>query len=140
MEKKVISKFANASNLFLNIGLIILNFCPIMAVKHAQSDSIRVVSIVSPFLTTYSISTIFLLLIPLVLNLLINITSFFMRNKWLNFLGLLFSIYDLVVFASLLFVFEFTLVGVILGLFLAMLMFALSIFKICINRNERGKI
>ncbi len=137
MKRSTISKTAYISNLLPIIGLIILNFCPIMVVKRAPSVSVRVDSLVCPFLTPYSVSTIFLLLIPLILYLLLTIISFFLQNKWLNFLELVFSIYVLIVSICLMFVFKFTLLGVIFGVFLTVLMVAISAFKIYINKYER---
>lgn len=140
MEKSTISKIANVSNLIPIIGLIILNFCPIIVMKRAQSDSIRVDSLVCPFLSPYSVSTVFLLLIPLILYLLLTVVSFFVRSKRLSFLGLLFSIYVLFISVCVLCVFKFTLAGAFLGLLFAMMMVALSVFKICVNRYERKNI
>ena len=140
MEKSTISKTACVANLLPIIGLIILNFCPIMVITHAPSPSVRVDSLVCPFLTPYSVSTIFLLLIPLVLYLFLTIISFFLQNKWLNFLGLVFSIYILIISICFMFVFKFTLLGVIFGVFLTVLMVVISAFRIYINKSERKNI
>lgn len=138
MGRSTISKTSCVSNLLPIIGLIILNFCPIMVVKRALSVSVRVNSLVCPFLTPYSVSTIFLLLIPLILYLLLTIISFFLQNKWLNCLGLVFSICVFIVSICLMFVFKFTLLGVIFGVFLTVLMVAISAFKIYINKYGRN--
>ena len=140
MERSTISKTACVANLLPIIGLIILNFCPIMVITHAPSPSVRVDSLGCPFLTPYSVSTIFLLLIPLVLYLLLTIISFFLQNKWLNFLGLVFSIYILIISICLTFEFKFTLLGVIFSVFLTVLMVVISTFRIYINKYERKNI
>ena len=140
MERRTISKTACVANLLPIIGLIILNFCPIMVITHAPSPSVRVDSLECPFLTPYSVSTIFLLLIPLVLYLLLTIISFFLQNQWLNFLGLVFSIYILIISICFMFEFKFTLLGVIFGVFLTVLMVVISAFRIYINKYERKNI
>ena len=140
MERSTISKTTCVANLLPIIGLIILNFCPIMVITHAPSPSVRVDSLECPFLTPYSVSTIFLLLIPLVLYLLLTIISFFLQNKWLNFLGLVFSIYILIISICFMFVFKFTLLGVIFDVFLTVLMVVISAFRIYINKYERKNI
>ena len=140
MGKSTISKTACVSNLLPIICLIILNFCPIMVITHAPSPSVRVDSLGCPFLTPYSVSTIFLLLIPLVLYLLLTIISFFLQNKWLNFLGLVFSIYILIISICFMFVFKFTLLGVIFGVFLTVLTVVISAFRIYINKYGRKNI
>lgn len=137
MKRNTISGIVYFFNLLSIIGLVILNFCPVMVMKRAQSDSVRVYSSVSPFLNVYSVSTVFLLLIPLILYFLLTIVSYFVRKKWLNILGLLLSIYVFTVFICMLFAFEFTSVGRIFGLLLTILMVASSGLEFYVGDNKR---
>ncbi|MDD7707629.1 MAG: hypothetical protein SOW65_02295, partial [Candidatus Enterosoma sp.] len=63
-----------------------------------------------------------------------------LQNKWLNFLGLVFSIYILIISICFMFVFKFTLLGVIFGVFLTVLTVVISAFRIYINKYERKNI
>lgn len=137
MKRNAISGIVYFFNLLSIIGLVILNFCPVMVMKRAQSDSVRVYSSVSPFLNVYSVSTVFLLLIPLILYFLLTIVSYFVRKKWLNLLGVLLSIYVFTVFICMLFAFEFTSVGRIFGLLLTILMVASSGLEFYVGDNKR---
>ena len=47
MKRNTISGIVYFFNLFSIIGLAILNFCPVIVMKRAQSDSIRFYSSVS---------------------------------------------------------------------------------------------
>lgn len=140
MKRNTASGIVYFFNLLSIIGLAILNFCPVMVMKRAPSDSIRVYSSVSPFLNVYSVSTVFLLLIPLILYFLLAIVSCFVRKMWLNILGLLLSICVFIVFICMLFAFEFTLAGRVFGLLLTILIVVSSGFELYLGKNIRGNL
>ncbi len=127
----------DAITAFLVFCMVILFFCPIIVIEHAPSPSERVRVLSSPFLTIYSFSSIFLLLIPLIAFFVITIISFFKKNKLLDILMLLLTLYINVVSVCFLYSFEFTLVGTIFVILICILMLVLSVVKICITARER---
>ena len=71
-------------NIAVAAGMIILFFCPILISTQAPDPSTRIETIVSPFLHIYSIATVFLLSIPLIVFIVINVLVLLMKKRILN--------------------------------------------------------
>ncbi len=120
------------------IGIIVLFFCPILIFKQISSPSSDATEIlVSPFLTVYSISTIFLILIPLLVCFVLDSVSFFSKSRVLDFIELLISLYVLVICICLFYTLRFSLLGMALTLFFAIVMFLASAIRIYLDKREK---
>lgn len=109
----------------LILGMIILFFCPILLLNTKEKPMVTI-----PFLNVYSVSTIFLLLIPLSLFLLTSILTFFFQTKIIRWIDLTFSLYLLAIAISYQFYFQFIFVGVFFAILLPSLMVLVAIINL----------
>lgn len=126
-------------NIVVAVGMIILFFCPILISTQAPDPSTRIETIVSPFLHIYSIATVFLLLIPLIAFIVINIIMLFVKKRILNWLNLLISLYVFVISICFIFNYEFIVLGIAFISIFISLMVILSISNLCIDEYKRRK-
>lgn len=140
MKKLNLYKLVNGITIALIIGMIVLFFCPILILSHAPSPTETNESLASPFLNGYTSATVFMLLIPLVVSLILHIVSFFVKNRILNCIELLMSIYVLSISIFFLAEYRFTVVGFVFTLFLTILMMASSIVKVVVFEYEKRRV
>ena len=122
-----ITKF---SGIVLSLLTILLWFCPIALITYAPNETTRVEKLVAPFLEVTLISSVFLILVPLIIFLIINIVDLFVNKKYLSFVEVFISIYLFVIqiiFQSLL---KFLVVGYILINFFSILLITSQIIHI----------
>ena len=122
-----ITKF---SGIVLSLLTILLWFCPIALITYAPNETTRVEKLVAPFLEVTLISSVFLILVPLIIFLIINIVDLFVNKKHLSFVEVFISIYLFVIqiiFQSLL---KFSVVGYILINFISILLITSQIIHI----------
>ena len=122
-----ITKF---SGIVLSLLTILLWFCPIALITYAPNETTRVEKLVAPFLEVTLISSVFLILVPLIIFLIINIVDLFVNKKYLSFVEVFISIYLFVIqiiFQSLL---KFSVVGYILINFFSILLITSQIIHI----------
>ena len=122
-----ITKF---SGIVLCLLTILLWFCPIALITYAPNETTRVEKLVAPFLEVTLISSVFLILVPLIIFLIINIVDLFVNKKHLSFVEVFISIYLFVIqiiFQSLL---KFSVVGYILINFFSILLITSQIIHI----------
>ena len=122
-----ITKF---SGIVLSLLTILLWFCPIALITYAPNETTRVEKLVAPFLEVTLISSVFLILVPLIIFLIINIVDLFVNKKHLSFVEVFISIYLFVIqiiFQSLL---KFSVVGYILINFFSILLITSQIIHI----------
>ena len=126
-------------NIVVAAGMIILFFCPILISTQAPDPSTRIETIVSPFLHIYSIATVFLLLIPLIAFIVINILMLLMKKRILNWLNLLISLYVFVISICFIFNYEFIALGIaFISIFISLMVIS-SICNLCIDEYKRRK-
>lgn len=126
-------------NIVVAAGMIILFFCPILISTQAPDPSTRIETIVSPFLHIYSIATVFLLLIPLIAFIVINIIMLFVKKRILNWLNLLISLYVFVISICFIFNYEFIVLGIaFISIFISLMVIS-SISNLCIDEYKRRK-
>ena len=126
-------------NIVVAAGMIILFFCPILISTQAPDPSTRIETIVSPFLHIYSIATVFLLLIPLIAFIVINIIMLFVKKRILNWLNLLISLYVFVISICFIFNYEFIVLGIaFISIFISLMVIS-SICNLCIDEYQRRK-
>ena len=126
-------------NIVVATGMIILFFCPILISTQAPDPSTRIETIVSPFLHIYSIATVFLLLIPLIAFIVINIIMLFVKKRILNWLNLLISLYVFVISICFIFNYEFIVLGIaFISIFISLMVIS-SISNLCIDEYKRRK-
>ena len=89
-----ITKF---SGIVLSLLTILLWFCPIALITYAPNETTRVEKLVAPFLEVTLISSVFLILVPLIIFLIINIVDLFVNKKYLSFVEVFISIYLFVI-------------------------------------------
>lgn len=141
METHNMSRWRTVTNITIAIqiiGIIVLFFCPILILKqisYPSSDATEI--LVSPFLTVYSISTIFLILIPLLVCFVLDSVSIFQKNRVLDFIELLISLYVLVICICLFYTLRFSLLGMALTLLFAIVMFLASATRIYLDKREK---
>ncbi len=140
MKKLNLYKSVNGVTIALIVGMIILFLCPILILSHAPSSTENNKSLASPFLNGYTSATVFMLLIPLVISLILHIVSFFVKNRILNCIELLMSIYVLSISIFFLAEYPFTVVGFVFTLFLTILMMASSIVKVVLLEYEKRRV
>ena len=126
-------------NIVVAAGMIILFFCPILISTQAPDPSTRIETIVSPFLHIYSIATVFLLLIPLIAFIVINIIMLFVKKRILNWLNILISLYVFVISICFIFNYEFIVLGIaFISIFISLMVIS-SISNLCIDEYKRRK-
>lgn len=126
-------------NIAVAAGMIILFFCPIIISTKAPDPSTRIETIVSPFLHIYSIATVFLLLIPLIVFIVINVLMLLMKKRILNWLNLLISLYVFVISICFIFNYEFIVLGIaFISIFISLMVIS-SICNLCIDEYKRRK-
>lgn len=140
MKKLNLYKLVNGITFALIVGMIVLFLCPILILSHAPSSTETNESLASPFLSGYTSATVFMLLIPLVISLILHIVSFFVKNRILNCIELLMSIYVLSISIFFLAEYQFTVVGFVFTLFLTILMMASSIVKVVVLEYEKRRV
>ena len=106
-----ITKF---SGIVLSLLTILLWFCPIALITYAPNETTRVEKLVAPFLEVTLISSVFLILVPLIIFLIINIVDLFVNKKYLSFVEVFISIYLFVIQIIFQSLFKFSVVGYIL--------------------------
>lgn len=126
-------------NIVVAAGMIILFFCPILISTQAPDPSTRIETIVSPFLHIYSIATVFLLLIPLIILIVIDVLILLMKKRILNWLNLLISLYVFVISICFIFNYEFITLGIVFISIFISLMVISSICNLCIDEYKRRK-
>lgn len=137
--KFIKNTYLSIINIAIAAGMIILFFCPILISTQAPDPSTRIETIVSPFLHIYSIATVFLLLIPLIAFIVINIIMLFVKKRILNWLNLLISLYVFVISICFIFNYEFIVLGIVFISIFISLMVILSISNLCIDEYKRRK-
>ncbi len=140
MKKLNLYKSVNGITIALIVGMIVLFLCPILILSQAPSSTENNESLASPFLNGYTSATVFMLLIPLVISLILHIVSFFVKNRILNCIELLMSIYVLSISIFFLAEYRFTVVGFVFTLFLTILMMASSIVKVVVLEYEKRRV
>ncbi len=140
MKKLNLYKSVNGITFALIVGMIVVFLCPILIMSHAPSPTENNESLASPFLNGYTSATVFMLLIPLVISLILHIVSFFVKNRILNCIELLMSIYVLSISIFFLAEYRFTVVGFVFTLFLTILMMASSIVKVVVLEYEKRRV
>lgn len=140
-KRKHYRTFVNIAIAIQIIGILILFFCPVLILRQASSPSSEAREVlVSPFLTVYSISTVFLLLIPLLVCFAFDLVSFFFDNRVLDFVELLLSIYVLVISVCFLCTLRFSLPGMVLTSVFTIVLFLMSAIRIYLNKKGKKKI
>ena len=114
-----ITKF---SGIVLSLLTILLWFCPIALITYAPNETTRVEKLVAPFLEVTLISSVFLILVPLIIFLIINIVDLFVNKKHLSFVEVFISIYLFVIQIIFQSLFKFSVVGYILINFFSILL------------------
>ena len=114
-----ITKF---SGIVLSLLTILLWFCPIALITYAPNETTRVEKLVAPFLEVTLISSVFLILVPLIIFLIINIVDLFVNKKYLSFIEVFISIYLFVIQIIFQSLFKFSVVGYILINFFSILL------------------
>ena len=122
-----ITKF---SGIVLSLLTIILWFCPIALITYAPNETTRVEKLVAPFLEVTLISSVFLILVPLIIFLIINIVDLFVNKKYLSFVEVFISIYLFVIQIIFQSLFKFSVVGYILINFFSILLITSQIIHI----------
>ena len=122
-----ITKF---SGIVLSLLTILLWFCPIALITYAPNETTRVEKLVAPFLEVTLISSVFLILVPLIIFLIINIVDLFVNKKYLSFVEVFISIYLFVIQIIFQSLFKFSVVGYILINFIAILLITSQIIHI----------
>ena len=126
-------------NIVVAAGMIILFFCPILISTQAPDPSTRIETIVSPFLHIYSIATVFLLLIPLIAFIVINIIMLLVKKRIMNWINLLRSLYVFVISICFIFNYEFIVLGIaFISIFISLMVIS-SISNLCIDEYKRRK-
>ena len=109
---------------------ILLWFCPIALITYAPNETTRVEKLVAPFLEVTLISSVFLILVPLIIFLIINIVDLFVNKKYLSFVEVFISIYLFVIQIIFQSLFKFSVVGYILINFFSILLITYQIIHI----------
>lgn len=122
-----ITKF---SGIVLSLLTILLWFCPIALITYAPNETTRVEKLVAPFLEVTLISSVFLILVPLIIFLIINIVDLFVNKKYLSFVEVFISIYLFVIQIIFQSLFKFSVVGYILINFISILLITSQIIHI----------
>ena len=122
-----ITKF---SGIVLSLLTILLWFCPIALITYAPNETTRVEKLVAPFLEVTLISSVFLILVPLIIFLIINIVDLFVNKKYLSFVEVFISIYLFVIQIIFQSLFKFSVVGYILINFFSILLIISKIIHI----------
>ena len=122
-----ITKF---SGIVLSLLTILLWFCPIALITYAPNETTRVEKLVAPFLEVTLISSVFLILVPLFIFLIINIIDLFANKKYLSFVEVFISIYLFVIQIIFQSLFKFSVVGYILINFFSILLITSQIIHI----------
>ena len=122
-----ITKF---SGIVLSLLTILLWFCPIALITYAPNETTRVEKLVAPFLEVTLISSVFLILVPLIIFLIINIVDLFVNKKYLPFVEVFISIYLFVIQIIFQSLFKFSVVGYILINFFSILLITSQIIHI----------
>ena len=122
-----ITKF---SGIVLSLLTILLWFCPIALITYAPNETTRVEKLVAPFLEVTLISSVFLILVPLIIFLIINIVDLFVNKKYLSFVEVFISIYLFVIQIIFQSLFKFSVVGYILINFFSILLIISQIIHI----------
>ena len=122
-----ITKF---SGIVLSLLTILLWFCPIALITYAPNETTRVEKLVAPFLEITLISSVFLILVPLIIFLIINIVDLFVNKKYLSFVEVFISIYLFVIQIIFQSLFKFSVVGYILINFFSILLITSQIIHI----------
>lgn len=122
-----ITKF---SGIVLSLLTILLWFCPIALITYAPNETTRVEKLVAPFLEVTLISSVFLILVPLIIFLIINIVDLFVNKKHLSFVEVFISIYLFVIQIIFQSLFKFSVVGYILINFFSILLITSQIIHI----------
>ena len=122
-----ITKF---SGIVLSLLTILLWFCPIVLITYAPNETTRVEKLVAPFLEVTLISSVFLILVPLIIFLIINIVDLFVNKKHLSFVEVFISIYLFVIQIIFQSLFKFSVVGYILINFFSILLITSQIIHI----------
>lgn len=122
-----ITKF---SGIVLSLLTILLWFCPIALITYAPNETTRVEKLVAPFLEVTLISSVFLILVPLFIFLIINIVDLFVNKKYLSFVEVFISIYLFVIQIIFQSLFKFSVVGYILINFFSILLITSQIIHI----------
>lgn len=122
-----ITKF---SGIVLSLLTILLWFCPIVLITCAPNETTRVEKLVAPFLEVTLISSVFLILVPLIIFLIINIVDLFVNKKYLSFVEVFISIYLFVIQIIFQSLFKFSVVGYILINFFSILLITSQIIHI----------
>ena len=122
-----ITKF---SGIVLSLLTILLWFCPIALITYAPNETTRVEKLVAPFLEVTLISSVFLILVPLIIFLIINIVDLFVNKKYLSFVEIFISIYLFVIQIIFQSLFKFSVVGYILINFISILLITSQIIHI----------
>ena len=129
MKYKLIS-ITKFSGIVLSLLTILLWFCPIALITYAPNETTRVEKLVAPFLEVTLISSVFLILVPLIIFLIINIVDLFVNKKYLSFVEVFISIYLFVIQIIFQSLFKFSVVGYILINFIAILLITSQIIHI----------
>ena len=122
-----ITKF---SGIVLSLLTILLWFCPIALITYSPNETTRVEKLVAPFLEVTLISSVFLILVPLIIFLIINIVDLFVNKKYLSFVEVFISIYLFVIQIIFQSLFKFSVVGYILINFFSILLITSQIIHI----------
>ena len=122
-----ITKF---SGIVLSLLTILLWFCPIALITYAPNETTRVEKLVAPFLEVTLISSVFLILVPLIIFLIINIVDLFVNKKYLSFVEVFISIYLFVIQIIFQSLFKFSVVGYIFINFISILLITSQIIHI----------
>ena len=122
-----ITKF---SGIVLSWLTILLWFCPIALITYAPNETTRVEKLVAPYLEVTLISSVFLILVPLIIFLIINIVDLFVNKKYLSFVEVFISIYLFVIQIIFQSLFKFSVVGYILINFFSILLITSQIIHI----------
>ena len=122
-----ITKF---SGIVLSLLTILLWFCPRALITYAPNETTRVEKLVAPFLEVTLISSVFLILVPLIIFLIINIVDLFVNKKHLSFVEVFISIYLFVIQIIFQSLFKFSVVGYILINFFSILLITSQIIHI----------
>ena len=122
-----ITKF---SGTVLSLLTILLWFCPIALITYAPNETTRVEKLVAPFLEVTLISSVFLILVPLIIFLIINIVDLFVNKKYLSFVEVFISIYLFVIQIIFQSLFKFSVVGDIFINFISILLITSQIIHI----------
>ena len=129
MKYKLIN-ITKVSGIVLSLLTILLWFCPIALITYAPNETTRVEKLVAPFLEVTLISSVFLILVPLIIFLIINIVDLFVNKKYLSFVEVFISIYLFVIQIIFQSLFKFSVVGYILINFFSILLITSQIIHI----------